>query len=97
MAPLMYVAFGAVFGFILHQGRVTDYDAIIGMFLLKDLHLMGVMGVAIATAAAGLFAVRRTTGRSLLGGPIDIHTKPMRKGLVAGSLLFGAGWALTGA
>jgi hypothetical protein len=91
MRRVLHLAFGALFGWLLHQARATDYDAIAGMFRFTDLHLMGVMGVAIGTAAIGLFALRRS------GRPNEVKPKPSHRWIVAAGAIFGAGWALTGA
>jgi len=90
------LAFGCAFGFALSRARATDYDTILGMFRFSDLHLMGVMGVAIATAAIGLAVVRRRARHAVLGGTIDVQPKPVQPGLFAAGLVFGTGWALTG-
>ena len=96
MKRLVFVAFGALFGFLLSRARASDYDAIRGMFLLSDLHLFGVIGVAVATAAVGLQFIKRSAARSLDGQPIRLVCKPYRKAVLAGGLIFGAGWALAG-
>lgn len=88
--PLVFLFFGALFGFLLSRARATDYTAIVGMFRLTDLHLMGVMAVAIATAALGLALLRRTSG-------VKLATKPVCAGIFFGGLVFGVGWALCGA
>jgi uncharacterized membrane protein YedE/YeeE len=88
--------FGVVFGFVLSRVGATDYDAIIGMFLLEDLHLAGVIGVAILTAAPALFLLRRLGLACPAGCRYQLEQKPIKPGLVLGSVLFGAGWALTG-
>lgn len=89
-----FLAFGLVFGFILSRVGATDYDTVTGMFLLSDLHLMGVIGMAVVVAGSGLFYWRR---RAAEGKPAPtIKPKPVKPGLVLGALLFGAGWALTG-
>jgi len=93
---LVFVAFGALFGFLLSQARASSYEAIRGMFLLTDLHLFGVIGVAVATSALGLWLIRRSAARSLDGQPIRLACKPYRKAVLAGGLVFGAGWALAG-
>lgn len=95
--PALTLAFGALFGFLLSRARATDYDAILGMFRLQDLHLMGVIGSAVATAALGLFLLRRSRARALTGGEIALTPKPMQPRLFLAGLVFGAGWALTGA
>ena len=90
------VAFGVLFGFILSRVGATSYDAIAGMFLLQDLHLVGVIGVAIATSALGFVLLRRAGGRARNGAPLALQKKPGQRGLVVGGLLFGVGWALAG-
>jgi hypothetical protein len=93
MRAILYVLSGALFGFLLRQARATDYDAIVGMFLFRDLHLMGVMGTAIGTAAVGLLLLRRRAG---LAASSDFKPKALNAGVVGGSLVFGVGWALSG-
>lgn len=93
MKALFHVLSGAVFGFLLVQARATDFDAIAGMFLFRDFHLMGVMGAAIGTAALGFALLRRRLGPS--SSP-DFKPKALNAGVVGGSLLFGVGWALSG-
>lgn len=90
MKNLVFVAFGAGFGFCLSRADATSIEAISGMFRLTDLHLFGVIGVAIATAAALLFALRRA------GLVAPIPAKPMSRSVFTGGLVFGAGWAIAG-
>lgn len=87
---IRFAGFGLLFGFLLSRVGATDYDNIAGMFLLTDLHLMGVIGTAVVVAAVGLALLRRRER------PLLIAPKPRKPGLVVGGLLFGAGWALTG-
>lgn len=84
-----FLGFGLLFGFVLSRVGATDFDAIAGMFLLTDLHLMGVIGLAIVVAGLGLQVFRRREAPTLT-------PKPVKPGLIVGSVLFGAGWALTG-
>lgn len=93
----LFTLFGALFGFVLSRGRVSDYDTIAGMFRLTDLHLFGVIGAAIGTAALGLWLIRRGGNRTITGDPVEVRRKPWQRGVFSGGLLFGAGWALTGA
>jgi uncharacterized membrane protein YedE/YeeE len=87
---------GALFGFILSRSGATDYDAIAGMFRLTDLHLFGVIGVAVAVSAVGFVVARRSGMKALSGEPLALTKKPMTRGLAAGALLFGVGWAVSG-
>jgi uncharacterized membrane protein YedE/YeeE len=90
------IAYGALFGFLLSRAGATDFDVITGMFRLTDLHILHVIGLAVAVAAAGLHLFRRGLLRPRTGAPAAIETKPWTPGLVAGALLFGVGWALSG-
>lgn len=89
-------ACGGLFGYILARVGATDYDAIANMFLLEDLHLAGVIGIAMVVAGLGLGWVRRAQSGSLVRYAAAIQPKPMKPGLVVGAVLFGAGWAITG-
>jgi len=97
MSPPLFMLFGILFGFILSRAGVTDYDVIAGMFRLTDVHLFGVIGSAIGTAALGFWALRRAGNRTISGEPIDLRRKPWQRGAIWGGLVLGAGWALTGA
>lgn len=88
--------FGLMFGFVLSRVGATDYDAIADMFLLTDLHLMGVIGTAVGLCAVGFYLARRLRLQTLRGEPLTLAHKPMVPGLVLGSVVFGVGWALSG-
>lgn len=93
---LLFLLFGAAFGFALSRARATDYNTIIEMFRLRDLHLMGVMAVAIVVSAIGLAILRRSRRAPLTGGSLDFSPKPMHAAILPAGLLFGVGWALSG-
>lgn len=97
MHPARFLVFGTLFGFALSRARATDYDTIGAMFRFTDLHLMFVIGLAIATAALGFWLLRRAGNQTLSGQPIELRKKPWHRGAIWGGLLFGAGWALSGA
>jgi uncharacterized protein len=90
------IGFGLVFGLLLSRVGATDYDAISGMFALTDLHLMGVIGLAIAVAAVGFALFRRFRLRARGGAPLALVEKPYTSGVIWGGLLFGVGWAVAG-
>lgn len=90
------LACGLVFGFVLQRVGATDFDAIAQMFLLEDLHLAGVIGIAMLVAGVGLGFVRRQRTGIFARYADVVRAKPMKPGLVLGAALFGAGWAITG-
>lgn len=93
-----FLLMGAVFGFILSRAGATTYDYYAKLFLFEDLQLMWVIGTAAAVGAVGVMIMKKLGAKTLVGGePIAFEGKPWKKSLVAGSLLFGAGWGLAGA
>jgi uncharacterized membrane protein YedE/YeeE len=92
-----FFLFGLLFGFILSKVGATSHDAIAEMFLLQDLHLMIVIGVAILVAGVGLRLMKGCGVKSCQGAALQINAKPRTSGNLWGGLLFGAGWALAGA
>ncbi|MCG5056370.1 MAG: YeeE/YedE family protein [Myxococcales bacterium] len=87
---------GAAFGFVLSRAGATEYDAIAGMFRLTDLHLFGVIGVAVAVTALGFTLFRKGLLRTFDHQPAALVAKPWKTSVVWGGLLFGAGWAVAG-
>lgn len=94
----LFLPLGTLFGFLLSRGGATTYDYYAQLFLFQDLQLMWVIGVAVVVGAPLLYLMRRFGTRTLLGSqPISFAKKPMRRGLVVGSLILGTGWGLTAA
>lgn len=92
---LFSLVLGTIFGFVLSRSGAADYDYIQGMFLFERFQLYGIIGTAVALTAPGLWALKRA-GRTASGQRISILTKTLNRGTVAGSVLFGVGWSMTG-
>jgi uncharacterized membrane protein YedE/YeeE len=65
------------------------------MFLFESFQLYGIIGSAVALTAPGLWLIRRR-GSTVLGRPVAIELKVLNRGTIAGGLLFGVGWSMTG-
>jgi uncharacterized protein len=90
-------AFGAAFGFVIAAAGINNYDVIHRMLLLQELDVYFIMASAIAVAAPLLWLLERKKVRTVLGGPILIERGPVRRDNVLGAMVFGAGWAISGA
>jgi uncharacterized membrane protein YedE/YeeE len=97
MINLIFLFFGVSFGFLLSGARATDYNTIARMFLFADFHLAGVMMTAIVFIAVGSILLQRAKSTALIGCAVELRPKPMHRWTLAAGLIFGAGWALTGA
>ena len=88
---------GMLFGIILVKAEVISWFRIQEMFRLQSFHMFGVIGSAVATGMISLWIIRRFGVRSFDGREIVIEKKRFSKGNIYGGVLFGFGWALTGA
>jgi len=94
----LFLPLGAVFGFLLSRAGATTYDYYAELFLFRDLQLMWVIGAAVLVGAPLLVMLKRARARSLFdGAPIQFQPKPMKRGLLPGSLMLGVGWGLSAA
>jgi uncharacterized protein len=87
--------FGLAFGFVLGWARLTDYDVIRNMLLLREPDVFLLMMSAIATAAIGARALRLFNVKTVLDRtPIAWTVEAPRARHVAGSVVFGVGWSV---
>ena len=92
-----FLLFGILFGFTLSRAGASDYDLMYAMFSGADLKLAFVIMTAIATAAIGMKILALTGNRGYQGQEIIISKKPLNKYNVYGGIIFGIGWAMSGA
>jgi len=87
---------GLVFGVTLSWTGMSDPDVIRGALLFQEAYLFLFFASAVLTATIGVHLLRRR--RALLTRErIDWHSVPVQRRHVAGSVLFGTGWALADA
>ena len=94
---LKYLVAGIFFGIILVKSEVVSWFRIQEMFRFQSFHMYGVIGSAIATGVISVFLIRKFKAKTIYGEPVKLYAKKFNKGQVFGGLLFGIGWALTGA
>ncbi|HEX8041595.1 MAG TPA: DUF6691 family protein [Chryseosolibacter sp.] len=94
---LKYMAVGVLFGIIFVKAEIISWYRIQEMFRLQSFHMYGVIGSAVAVGMFSVWAIKRFNIKTIYGEPIEFHPKKFNKGNVYGGLLFGFGWALTGA
>ena len=87
---LLAVVFGAAFGWLLHRGRVTDYNVIVNQFRLRDFTVLKVMLTAIVVGGLGVLAF-------VYLGLAKWHVRDANMlGVLIGGGLFGVGMVLYG-
>jgi uncharacterized protein len=88
---------GIFFGVLLVKAEVISWFRIQEMFRLQSFHMYGVIGTAVETGMLSLWVIRKLKLRTLDGEAVVVPPKKFTWGNVYGGVLFGLGWALTGA
>lgn len=94
---LMFVFPGILFGIVLVKSEVISWYRIQEMFRLQAFHMYGVIGSAVAVGAISILILKKLKAKSVFGEALEFHDRPFSKGNIYGGLIFGFGWALTGA
>ena len=96
-STLSVALFGVTLGVVVSWAGLSDWGEVHRMFslgvgqggpTLDDLRLVLAFGGAVALSIVGFRAFARYD---------EIPSKPIRGGTIPGAILFGAGWAITGA
>ena len=94
---LKYLIAGIFFGVVLIKSEVVSWFRIQEMFHLQSFHMYGVLGSAVVVGIISVWLIKKFNIKTIYGEKIELHSKSFNKGQVYGGLLFGFGWALTGA
>lgn len=97
MRNIKFLLAGVVFGIILVKSQVISWFRIQEMFRLQAFYMYGVIGSAIAVGMVSIILLKRFNVKTISGEPIEIPKKQFTWGNVWGGLIFGLGWAITGA
>jgi uncharacterized membrane protein YedE/YeeE len=97
MKNLKYLLVGLVFGMALTKGEAISWYRMQEMFHFQSFHMYGIFMTAVPIGALSIFIIRRFGIRSVNGEEIEKPIKSYHHGVIIGGLIFGFGWALTGA
>lgn len=92
-----YLIMGLLFGIILVKSEVISWYRIQEMFRLQSFHMFGVIGSAVVTGIISILLIKKFNIKSIDGEKIELPAKKFNKGQIYGGLIFGFGWAITGA
>jgi uncharacterized membrane protein YedE/YeeE len=94
---LKYTVVGILFGIVFVKAEIISWFRIQEMFRFESFHMYGVIGSAVVVGMISIFIIKKFNIKTIYGEPIKITPKVFNKGNIYGGLLFGMGWALTGA
>ncbi len=97
MKNIKYLIVGIVFGIVFVKTEIISWFRIQEMFQMTSFHMYGVIGTAVVVGAISVQIIKRFGLKTLEGEPITIEDKTFSKGQIYGGLIFGIGWAITGA
>ena len=95
----IYFTVGVLFGILLVKAEVISWFRIQEMFRFQGFHMFGIFATALPVAIISVQAIKRVGAQTVGGDPIRIPPKDMGRGYRygIGGIVFGLGWALTGA
>ena len=91
------IIMGATFGFILTKSEVISWFRIQKMFRFEEPYMYLIIGTAIIVGVISVQILKRFGFKSLAKEELDFSGKILNKGTIIGGVLFGIGWAITGA
>jgi hypothetical protein len=98
MKYIKYYIIGVFFGIVLIKSEVVSWFRIQEMFYFHSFHMYGVLLSAIAVGLLTVVIINKFKLKAIDGEEINLDPKPFNKiGNISGGVIFGFGWALTGA
>ena len=94
---IKYLIVGVFFGILFVKSEVISWFRIQEMFRMQSFHMYGIIGSAVLVGIVSVWLIKKFNVKTIYGEPIHISPKKFNKGQIYGGLLFGFGWALTGA
>ncbi len=97
MKNIKFILAGIFFGIVLTKGEAISWYRMQEMFHFQSFHMFGIFMTAIPVGAISVLLIKKFNIKTSKGEVVSIPDKPFNKGIIFGSLIFGFGWALTGA
>ena len=88
---------GVLFGILIIKGEVVSWFRIQEMFRLQSFHMFGIIGSAVITGMISIQLIKRFRIKTINHEPVTIIPKKYHNGFIYGGIIFGIGWAITGA
>lgn len=98
MKKLAYLLLGIFFGIGMFKSGAASWYRIYEMFQFESFHMYGIIGTALSISVVATLLIKKYNVKDFSNNPIIFQpkTKSIPRYLLGG-ILFGLGWALTGA
>ncbi|WP_207535584.1 DUF6691 family protein [Desertivirga arenae] len=98
MKGLKYILTGLVFGVIMAKSEAISWYRIQEMFRFQAFHMYGIIGTAVILGVTAVALIKKFRLKDSKGNLITFQDKDKRwQRYLFGGMIFGLGWALTGA
>lgn len=97
LSNIKYLIMGVFFGIVFIKAEIISWFRIQEMFRLSAFHMYGVIGTAVVVGMISVFIIKKFNIKTLDGETVVLQPKTFHKGQIFGGLIFGLGWAITGA
>lgn len=97
ISNIKYAGIGMLFGVVFVKAEIVSWVRIQEMFRLQSFHMYGVIGSAVLVGLISVWLIKKLGIKTLDGEVVVLEPKHFHKGQIIGGLMFGFGWALTGA
>ena len=94
---IKYGLAGMFFGILLVKSEAISWFRIQEMFRLQSFHMYGLIGSAVVVGLISVQLIRVFGVKTIQNEDVKVHHKRFSFGQVIGGLIFGLGWAMTGA
>ena len=88
---------GTYFGVVLTKSEVVRWQRVHDMFLFKEPFMFLIIATGIGVAMVSMQLIKTLSVKTIQSKPIKYEPKPYHTGVILGGIVFGAGWAITGA
>ena len=98
MKYVKFILVGMVFGIMFVKAEVVSWFRIYEMFRFESFHMYGIIGSAVVLGIIATMIIKKTRMRDMYGNDIIFMDKAKTwPRYIIGGIIFGLGWAMTGA
>lgn len=98
MKAIKFLLVGVLFGVVMTKAEIISWYRIYEMFHFQSFHMYGIIGSAVVLGTGITALIKKTKFKDMYGS--DIQFTPKKQTIaryLLGGIIFGLGWALTGA
>ena len=98
MKFIKFLLVGILFGIVMAKSEAMSWYRIQEMFRFQSIHMYGIIGTTVVLGMIGVALAKKFQARDFEGNPILFPPKARSVSrYLLGGLIFGMGWALSGA